>query len=744
MSNPTVRWAESHDLVGRLHELDQFRELLAGKDLCVLVLTGESGIGKTALANRLAEMSQAGALRRRFRRTLVLSLFDESWPQVLAQIAQAVLPPSIAIKATASELADLVVEACAEQDLFLVLDNFNPRRHRGAERFFELWLSACGSATMLVTTLASLEVVAGPRTRQVPITGLAAPVHQLELLGRPLEERFGPHLAAPLARLGGVPLSLLYLRWIDPPNAERLDEVVSELAAGTHDKTTSLTDVLAGLSASPVSFMALGVLRQLEFPESLIAFFWDRMGGGNTAAFVAHRDRLVDARLLSPVASTDAVSYRLTAEVHKHLFRALEGTLGPARIATVQFFAAEYYRRLFETTETLSLHALGAFVHHCIAADEKQRALAYVFAGSTLERLHSAGMALQLRGVLEMFLEPPSGSEAGSYEDLGRLASAEWSSADAKCRLLLQLAHVYADLSDFDACLRAAEHAEALVRAGGDDVSTRDRAEVLQEIWYQSAVAYSNTGESDKCLQYYFRVVASAPRATRRASLSLGYLAHDLKYRDLTLAAELGERAVADAELLKDARLLAKNLCSLGETYMYLRQYRDASACFTRAAGLVRAAGGSVIDRRELGRIKMNYGVLEIAQRRLDEARQELVEAQGLSASADDRRRVATGDLYLGITAHHAGDDADRDACLLRAIEALHNQGDGRYLVPAVFTFCACRDATFDGALAATGETEMGLSRDMMRSVASQPRFEVFAAFWRDHFRPVLLETRAA
>src|SRR4051794_3493749 len=98
--HPTLHYAESHNLVGRYQELDRVRSLLARDEASAVFLVGESGVGKSAIANRIVEMTNAGALSERFQRAIVVSLFLEPWAQALPRLAEDVLGRSIVLNAT--------------------------------------------------------------------------------------------------------------------------------------------------------------------------------------------------------------------------------------------------------------------------------------------------------------------------------------------------------------------------------------------------------------------------------------------------------------------------------------------------------------------------------------------------------------------------------------------------------------------------------------------------------------------
>jgi tetratricopeptide (TPR) repeat protein len=721
----TFDYSKGHQFVGRSSEIDILRNDLSDTKIKVVCLDGGLGVGKTALANRLLEMSSAGALAGRFEKQVSQSAYQEAWDRVLSQLAEKLIGSSTVLKATRNEIEDRILNFCNEVKVFLVLDNIESYHHDDAIEFIEAWLKLVQNSVLLITTREHININRD-YVRHIRLTGLTDKYPQLELLGDVLRQRFGEPLIELVRGLDGVPLNLLYLRWLDPKTEDDLRTHVFRLIQGTLDKSSVLEEVLESASHSPTAFMALGVVRQLEFNESLLASFWDRMGGGNSEAYINFRERLVSSGLLIPVPSQEIKTskYRINEDIHKQLYRALSSRIGgEGRVPTVHFFASEYYRRIFESSLTPALDALGEFVHHSFSSNDYGRAYEYLFESNTLPSLHRAGMAIQLKGILDAFLT----SEA-HFKVL------------EQCKILIEMAHVCNDLSEFSQCLGVMSRAEALLKEIAD-ADTR-KIELLKRIWYYSAVAYSNTGHSEDCLKSYFKIVSTTSHpADTLACVSLAYIAHDLKYRDIDKSLRYGETALGISRRIGIPLLIAKCLGSVAESYIFSHNLSKADLYFQEAEGLCQDRTSGTADRRELGRVLKNWGVVALIQKRWDKAKQRLVNARVISTSVGDRRRAATADLYLAVLHYHLEEYQVADELMISAIKASHSLSDGRYLVPEVMTFARWKNTNYSGQLAELLTcNNFEAIRNIIVQVSSTERYQIYATFWRDFFWPTLFE----
>jgi ATP-dependent Clp protease ATP-binding subunit ClpA len=100
MTMITFEYSKGHEVVGRNAEIDTLRKDLADIKIRVVCLDGGLGVGKTALANRLLEMTSAGALAGRFDKQVSQSAYQEAWDRVLSQLAEKLIGSSTVLKAT--------------------------------------------------------------------------------------------------------------------------------------------------------------------------------------------------------------------------------------------------------------------------------------------------------------------------------------------------------------------------------------------------------------------------------------------------------------------------------------------------------------------------------------------------------------------------------------------------------------------------------------------------------------------
>lgn len=726
----THEYARAHEIVGRSAEIEVLRNTLSGSAVRGVVITGSPGVGKTALANRIVEIAKAGALANRFDQHVWVTAYRQPWSNVMTQLGQALLGRDIVLKATIPELQERIITICSQRRLLVVVDNVEPNQHADASDLFSAWVAAKHQSVLVMT---SVEFVPefGPASKHVPISGLDGEYPVLELLGDGLKQRFGANaLLSIVAPLRGIPLNLLYLQWRDPADTETLSEVVQGLEHGTLDRRTAVEDVLTSVTRTPAPFMALGIVRRLQFDESLLAFLWDRMGGGSSEAYVTMRNRLVATRLLIPV-QNEPGTYRVAEDIHKQLYRALCARIGEERTATAHFFAAEYYRRQYE--DIGKVEDLQSYLYHCRECGEEQWAYAFVFETDVIRRLQRAGMAVQLHELMDGFLALES-----KYSPFRR------------ARICLAMAAACNDLSDFEACLSYVMKADDALNV--ETVIHDPKAAMLRrQTAYYSAVAYSNTGRSVECVRSYYQVIAgSSTRGDQLGCLAVAYLGHELKYHDMRLSVRYGQEALELARADHDYTTTARVLCSLAETEIFIRETGSAESHFTEARAYCVDSDDKPTDARELGRVLKNWGLLHLATGDIDGAFAKLGAARELSVRVGDRRRIASGDLYAAIATYGRGLHSDGVNQLKGSIVELNRLKDGRYLVPALMTLAHWLVASFDGQRKSlrsllelvvdtnTREATSGVG-DAIYRVINDQRFDIYSAFWRDHFRPLVV-----
>ncbi len=729
-----------HQLIGRAADLEKIYTQLRSTATKLLCIDGPSGVGKTAVADWIADTALI-TLGQRYQRTAVQSCWQESWGNVVARLATEIIGPEVAKAASVDTLELAILNVVKHSDVLLLLDNLETSHMDAFKQFSRRWAEATHRSTLVVTSIDQVDLTA-PGIFRYHLAGLTG-LFPLELFGAELRERFGDNVLLERARtLRGIPLDILYVRWLDPLSVDELDRTVAGISIGTLDRTLSLENALLEISRSPTHFMALGITRQLEFDEGLLAFFWDRMNGGTVQSYAEHRASLIEHRLLVPVPEMDGSRFRISEQVHKYLARALIRRIGgERRLPIVHYLASEYFRRALEAGRLPALDALGAFVYHSLTSGEYLRAYRYLFERDATAHGPFDANATDLHALRQTFLEFESTTGLRLRDVLRLFSGSNVQAALApreRVRVLLELAHVASDLGEFDECVRLTREAASSIDA--QVVDAQDSAEMWRRIWYYQGVSFSNTGESAEAVRSYFRIVESSSDGDVLGALCLGYLAHALLYIDMTAAASYGAESVRLAREIGDETLLAKSLASHAEVLIFAQEHARADQYFGEAAALCLQDGRST-GQREAARIMKNWGVLALARRDLELAEQRLLDGLARSMSLGDHRRVASGQQYLAIVRHHQGDSREAVGWMEASVRGAQVTGNGRYLVPALLTLARWKSPTYDGTLEGLLDVEFEPSvASYARGVAEQHRLGVFARFWVDHYWPLLCQ----
>ncbi|MBA2278045.1 MAG: AAA family ATPase [Chloroflexia bacterium] len=400
--------------VGRARETEAVRALLGRDDVRLVTLTGPGGVGKTRLAQRVAE---------------VLDGFpDGIWFVALAPVGDsALVAPTIAHVLGVRPHADQPVEQgiaafLRDRHALLILDNFEHVLEAGV-LVAEL-LARCPALTVLVTSRA-VPRVSGERVFAVPPLALpeTAPCVQLDQLRvteavRLFTERAtasasdfaltadnAPAVVAICRRLDGLPLAIelaaARVTSISPKLLlGRLDESLRLLTGGPRDQPPRLRSMRDAIGWS---YDLLDPDEQALFHQ--LAVF---VGGWTLAAVEA-------VASLSPGAS---VFDTLASLIGKSLVRQEPGPDGASRyvmLETVREFALE---RLAESGEEAAIR--GRHAAWCLAFAEDRDLAEFMPQGEVMLNQLEAEHA-NLRVALAWFEQ--DGAAASSLQLAGSLRS---------------------------------------------------------------------------------------------------------------------------------------------------------------------------------------------------------------------------------------------------------------------------------------------------------------------------------
>jgi predicted ATPase/DNA-binding SARP family transcriptional activator len=379
-------------LVGREAELRSLREILARREVRLLVLAGAGGSGKTRLALEVAREA-AGTYANGAALVELAPLSDPEL--VLPTIAQRLdVTP-----APGEELLETLVAAIRSRELLLVLDNAEHLRE--AAPLFPDLVARAPRLTLLVTSRAVLHV-SGEHVFSVPPLEEEAAVDLFEQRARALAPAFRPtaddhaSIADVCARVDRLPLAI-------------------ELAAGRMSTLTlsalhqRLGNRLAILTGGPRDLPArqqtlretldwsVGLLRP---PERAVLAGLAVFPGGATldaaesvcAADLDTLTTLVDANLVRRVDAGDVPRFGLLETIREYALELLGDDRDETELALVL-----YFRDLVEEAYEILTEDPGWLARFDIELDNLRRAL------DVAASFPDPGLELQLAGGLWRF-----------------------------------------------------------------------------------------------------------------------------------------------------------------------------------------------------------------------------------------------------------------------------------------------------------------------------------------------------
>lgn len=724
---------------GRDREIIELSKLFSDQESTTTIcITGETGIGKTSLARKLFEITNKESLQDRFEEKLIIEAYLDNWEHVITELAREMLP-QLPSKVTYSELETEMLKLITNKKFLILIDNIDQERVSSGTivKFVKKWTKTDHKSLLLLTIRTNpfhnspikncLVYELQGITDSFTISYLLGP-ELVELLNREnMRERV-------VAELGNNPQKLLYLRWQAPKNKEDLEKYIQDLKI---TGKISVETVLQKIPYPLTHFLAISRLRDPEFDETLLAFLWDRLGGGSTEIYVRTLQYLLDEKLLILERPTDRWKFRLSAGVHVGLNQPFSKYVSPERVVYIDHFISEYYRNEFAKSKekNLQLKFLEHYVYYALKSGNFYSAYVYIFESDILDVAHNFGLSLELEPILLQFDQ--------YWKDLPKKSLNSYS-AEQGTRIKIELGRVYKDLSKHVSGLQYLREAEKILEIEvAYGIKEDIKHELKRNIWHVSAISSSDLGDSKACLNYYFQIVEDAinkDNFTWFDALSMGYLAHELKFYDIEKAAEVGKKALDISDKIGHQDTKIKNLCSLGQTLFFMNNLEESKKVFKEAEKLcIKHKRGSQLDLRELGRLYIHSAMIYIVTREWEFAEEYINKGLDLNKKFGDRRRAASAHAYLSIMLFNKGDKKNALNNMLLAIQQHIEIDDWRNLVNEIMSYIFMTVPKFNGNLHKMKlKNDFPLEvKDCVMHIINNDNLEIFVDFWKNYFKPI-------
>jgi hypothetical protein len=741
------RGKELHQLSENIFSTEYNHDSILNEEVSIkaICITGETGIGKTSLAYELFHRTDQQRYRNRFEEKLAVTCYMDDWDHVITILARGVLS-EIPSKVNSRELETNLLTRITEKRYLVLIDNIDQVKAPVIRSFITRWVEGDHRSMLLLTVRNSPFGGDIPKGCTIfPLEGISEPYVVDNLLSEEFVERIEKAgLRDSLKQLGNNPQKLLFLRWRALSDEADIAKCILDLKEGAAG-VESVEMVLQRIPYPIAHFLALGRMRDSEFDETLLAFLWDRLGGGSTETYVRALKLLLTEKLLVFEQTNNGGKFRLSAGVHLGLKGPLLKHIGEKGVARIDYFISEYYRTAFTSTkdEAFNLKLLEQYVYHALDSGNFDSPYSYVFESDILDIAHNRGLSLELEPILCHIDHHWSG--------LVKTRRADPRFVEQGARIKIELGRIYKDLSQHQSCLVYLEKADQFLESpAGAGISEDIKRRFRRKIWHYSAISKSQIGSTNDCLDFYLRVVKDAAQYgefTPFDALSLGYLAYELKYQNIIKAEVLGRKALELSEKMGDNNAMIKNMCSLGQTLFFMDKRDEARSIFDRAEELSKQAPPEYRDDRELGRILINSVVVYISNQDWEGTANRLNECQNLNKRFGDRRRAAAADAFRAImhykmNGHREEAKEEAKAMMLIAISQHLGVESWRELVNEALTYIwiaapelASNPRHITGASSFPQEVQACVKR-----FAEDEHLGVFIDFWSDRFKPLLLE----
>lgn len=729
----------------------------------VFCITGPTGMGKSVFASELFQKVLTDMDHNFFNINLRITAYSRKWDDIITSIAKGImgqLPSKTKTTEIESELFD-------GEKVFLFIDDLDDDI-KELENFLTKWLKNMNSSTLLITIKSAPIINKNVKEYMIfEIPGITREETVRELLGEQLYKQlneFGMETSKIVRNLSNIPQNLKYLRWRSPfKNKGEINVSIKDLQK-IEPEENFVDRVLKKTEIPIIHFLALARIRVLEIDESLLAFLWDNLGGGNTEYYQNSLDFLLREELISYKIIGNTRMIKLSAGVHIQLEKLLIQRIGKDHVGIIDYFISEYYRNLFTESlaKGLELKWLENYIYHALNAGNFNSVYSYVFASSILSDAQNLGRSIELKQILiqydnywskllnqrnldlekeREFLTNRSQYEKAknkfsemieSYNNCkkGSLLNKSWekfkensdelfnieeardiinyiSFLDKGATIKIELSSVLKDLSEHTACIKILNKANELIKEATTleqeiDKSNIDFEEKIKRmnyrhnlnirIWYISGISNSSLGKSIDCLNSYFNIIKDVVFQKRQFSsndlLSLGYLAHELKFHDIVLSEKLGEIAYQKSLNLVNDCTLIKNMCSLAQTLFFMGKFDESEKLYKDALEKCDVfSNNNDQDERERGRIQIHVALPNISSGDFKTAEYHLEKGRELNKKFGDRRRVATAIAFKAILKNKRGEKNDARKTILESIKQHKKISDYRNIVNEVFSY---------------------------------------------------------
>ena len=183
-------------LVGRSSEMRDLHRVIVQSRPPVFLISGASGVGKTAIADRFAASIREG--RTDIGEVWFNSLYRSSWTSALADMRRRLA--GVPQNATLEEIETLIVAACRSKPMLIILDNVDSGNVQEVTDFARRWCAQPHRSTLLITAQPQVAQQITVPLPSLTLSGIQSSAATLEILGD-LNERFPERLLLDVAAM---------------------------------------------------------------------------------------------------------------------------------------------------------------------------------------------------------------------------------------------------------------------------------------------------------------------------------------------------------------------------------------------------------------------------------------------------------------------------------------------------------------------------------------------------------------